>query len=550
MPVFHVQENPSSPATRGIASVLSRICLVLERSPWLGFPLIILVYLPYALETSRHRPLWHDELFTFWIAQAPTLATMWTDLRTLDLNPPLVYVLTRLSFYWFGVSTLTTRLPEIFGLLIALLAIFQFVRTRLGTVFGLFTVTLLIGSDISELGVDARPYSLVLGFLALALVSWQSVTISGQTGRNRLIAIPLIFLAVAGMLLSHIFALLAVAALGIAEIGRQFRNRKLDLPILMALALPLAAVITYLPMLRNHSASIFPQDFQPTIKTIFIFYIVSIARELIAICLAAACALVFLRLGLLCPAPPLRGPRWFFTLPEWWLIIGLMVAPLLLLMELIITHGAFFSRYGAIESVGVALIATAILARWTIRNGHPDGRAALLGCLVALAMSGAWTALPRQLAHHTLIPTAHNSEPVLKACQACAQTESLDPSIPLVDASGLTFVEMNHREDALTLSRLFYLTDPSASKTIAHANIFEQEAQVAQAFHFAARVEPYAVFLAHHTHFFVFGTYDYPEDWLLRKLIADHADIRVVSRTFDDYRNTELYEVRIAPESK
>ena len=218
--------------------------------------------------------------------------------------------------------------------------------------------------------------------------------------------------------------------------------------------------------------------------------------------------------------------------------------------ELMVTHGAFFPRYGAIASIGVALLATALLARWTIRNQSPDPRAALLGCLLVLAMSGVWSALPAQFAQHTVIPLSRNSEPALKQCQACAQTAALNPMIPLVDASGLAFVEMNHREGPETLSRLFYLTDPAASEAYAHANIFEHEAQVAQAFGFAGHVEPYTTFLAQHPHFFVFGTYDYPEDWLLRKLTADHAEIRVVTHTADDYKNTELYEVRLAPESK
>ena len=188
MPVLPVIQPPSSPKS-GIAHRLGRISAALERSPWIAFALIFLIYVPYALETSRHRPLWHDELFTYWISQAPTLAAMWTDLRTLDLNPPLVYLLTRLSFHCFGVSTLSTRLPEIAAFLIALFALFHFVRTRLGVAFGLFAVTLLIGSDISELGVDARPYSLMLGFLALALIAWQSATEAAQVKGKRHLAV-------------------------------------------------------------------------------------------------------------------------------------------------------------------------------------------------------------------------------------------------------------------------------------------------------------------------------------------------------------------------
>jgi hypothetical protein len=392
----------------------------------------------------------------------------------------------------------------------------------------------------------------MLAFLGLALVAWQkavSPRIASLNWKHHP-SVILLFFAVLGMLLSHIFAVFAVASLILGELARTRLQHKPSLPVALAILLPLLAVLSYIPMLRNHAAAIYPEAFQPTWETIQTFYFTSIDAELLALCLTALTVLLIL--GVTQPRAILSNPapRWFFTSPEWVLLAGLFFAPLILLIRLMLTHGAFFSRYGAVETIAVVLLATALLARWTNHNGDLNPSAALLGVIIVLSTSGMLSAIPHEIAHHNLLPTIANSEPQREDCEVCGNVAAIDPTLPLVDASGLTFVEMNHRESPATLAHIFYLTDHAASAGFAHANIFEHMAQVARAFHFAGHVQPYESFVAQHPHFFVFGTYEYPEDWLLRKLTADHADIRVLDPVDDSYVNREVYEVRIAPPSQ
>ena len=136
---------------------------------------------------------------------------MWADLRTHDLNPPLAYLLTRWSASeWFGVNTLATRLPELLFFVVMMLGTyFRFTR-RMGALFGLFAVALLVLGKTFELGFEARPYTLLLGFLALALAAWQEATVAGK----RRAGLALLGIAAnAGMLLSHIFSVPAIGAL-------------------------------------------------------------------------------------------------------------------------------------------------------------------------------------------------------------------------------------------------------------------------------------------------------------------------------------------------
>ena len=165
----------STPLARAPARFLTRLAHFLENHAWISVFLLSVVYLLSALSGSRSKPLWHDELFTYWIAQAPNWRALVGELRVIDLNPPLVYIATRASFRLFGVSTLTTRLPEIFAFLVAMLSIYRIVQRRAGVLYGCLAAALFMGGLASELSIEARPYAFLLAFLGVAFAAWQSL---------------------------------------------------------------------------------------------------------------------------------------------------------------------------------------------------------------------------------------------------------------------------------------------------------------------------------------------------------------------------------------
>ncbi len=518
-----------------MAHLLLRVASDLEQHPKLACLALILVYMPAVLAASHGRLLNHDELFTLYISRAQSLHDLFRDIRLIDLNPPLSYLLTRLSLRLIPAEALACRLPEMLAFLVAMLTLFTFVRRRMGTLFGLLAAALFFSSLAGEVAVLARPYALLLAFFMLALVHWQSAVDPRQ---RRAVALLALVLSVAAMLLSHVFALLAWSALAAAELARSLRRRRPDLPVVLALTLPLVAGLTYLPLLRNHAASSFPLAFQPTGEDVFVFYFSHIDRELTTLWLTAVAILLLLG------RRRLRGSSTFFFTPaEWTAIIVVFALPAVQIALLMHTHGAFFPRYGVVACLAAALLATSFLAWWTAR----DLRAALLASIIALLISGqvnlAFDGLPIFFNRHPL----RASEPAIEPCQVCALADSIDPTLPLVDSSGLTFLEMDHRESAELLRRVFYLTDPAASTQFAHATIFEGMPLERELFPIRSHVEAYPNFVREHPHFFVYGQYDYPEDWLLRKLQADGADLRVRGRVDAQYRDRELYEVTTPP---
>lgn len=518
--------------------MLSRLAASLESHPLLAYLLLTLLYLLAALYASSQKLLWHDELFTWYIAGAPSLPAMFHDIRTIDLNPPLSYLLTRASFHLFGHNALACRLPEIAGFLLAMLALASFVRRRSGVLYGILAASLLFSSLAGELAIEARPYGLLLGFTCLGLVAWQRAR---ETTTSRSVGLLLLPLSAAGMLLSHVFGLLPWAVLGGAELVRVLRSSKprhLDWTATLLWIVPLACCLSYAPMLQNHAASAYPAALQPTGEDVFLFYITHVARELITLWLTALGVLLLLG------RRHLRGSLGFrLTVPEWTVVIGLLVLPSLLIADLMHAHAAWFPRYGVVASVGVAILASVFLCWWTACDPRP----ALLATIISLLISGQVASAASSLVHlhpRHLFATSNAPIPV---CEVCAITTDLDPNLPLVDASGLTFLEMDHCASSAELHRVFYLTDHAAALTYAHATIFDGMALEAQLFPIRAHVAPYQQFLAEHPHFFVLGQYDYPEDWLLRKLSADGADIRVRGRVGGPYKDHELYEVIVSP---
>ena len=125
---------------------------------------------------------------------------------------------------------------------------------------------------------------------------------------------------------------------------------------------------------------------------------------------------------------------------------------------------------------------------------------------------------------------------------------AVDSNLPFVAASGLTYVEMNHRESKDFLDRVYYLTDHEAAIRYAHATLFENESVVKETFHYPSHVESLAAFEAEYPKFLVLGTIDYPEDWLLRKLQADGDTVRLLGTAETSYKDKTLYEVTVSHE--
>jgi Dolichyl-phosphate-mannose-protein mannosyltransferase len=543
--------------------------LFADNHGWLLFAAICLSCGWGAMNAMVVRHLNHDELFTFYIAQAPSLGELLKISHTVDLQPPLAYLLVRLSFAIFGVSSWACRLPFLVAYFVSSAIVFYFLRRLLSPTYGLIGTLLLWSNPLAYLAREARPYSILLCFTTLMLVSWYlAVAVEGWAGRSK--ALALVMASGFGLLLSHVFGLLVYAAFFVAEVLRFAIRRKADWTLWAMLLVPLCSVVTYLPLLHNHSTILFAKEYHVTPILLLSFYWESI-RFLIT-------PLAFI--ALLAALWPLWRTEVQVTMPVisratyisfGFLLTVISLMPLAIGILLGRMGTAFFNRYGVVWLVPLAIVPALILGYCTGRN-RIAGLAAVLMLTVMLVFNTAGKAwlvdqvsnlVPPGAAAKALYvvcpppiipvhypPTPRYLEAELATAPFISHLDSVAPELPMVANTGLTFVEVDHQETAQVAQRLYMLTDEEAASTIAHDTVFAHYEEVKQAFPvIRGKVEPYQAFIAAHPRFVVLGAYNNPQGWLLRKLDRDGANLRVIGTCTGYSEDCQIYEVSVRPDN-
>ncbi|MGA8029467.1 MAG: glycosyltransferase family 39 protein [Bryobacteraceae bacterium] len=482
---------------------------------------VILLYLAMtAFSAQRH--LWHDELFTYYIAKSPSMTQFWQALR-LDLNPPLSYLLVRGSLSVLGDNSYAVRFPFIVAFLVGSLCFYSFVSRRLRPAYGLLAMLVFWSTPFFYLSNEARPYGLIIGFFGMAMLAWQRAI---EPGRSR-VTLLMFALAVTGMMLSHFFTLFYITPFCLAELLRWRRSRRFDLPLWAALVLPLLILCFYLATIRSYQAALFPPSFQASPLKIVRFFYETLSPESLALLLAicAGLSMVFRR------QPPRTETKALMTSPEAAFTAGLLLIPVLINLAQMRSHGVTFPRYSAPAVFAYGLLLAFFLAMHTNANRL----AASVACCILLAWLAAANIVPPALT--VLRASRANSTASVRP----PSIQQVRPDLPLVAASGLAFLELDKYSDASTVSRLYYLTGGELAIRYAHATLFEGFPVVKRYFPIRAHIEPYPQFVAEHPQFLVAGTPDYPEDWLLRRLLDIHATLQYLG-DFPEGRG-ELYQV-------
>ena len=226
----------------GLAETLRDGC---ERHRFLLLGLVSVVYFAATSVLASRKPMWNDELFTYFIAQAPTLSGIWSALLTgADQSPFPFYVLTRWSLDLFGVNEWAVRMPEMVGVWGAGVCLFHIVAHRNSAMYGFVAMLLLFVTGANFYSYEARPYGLVLLFSASSWLCWQMAT--ERRSRWPLLGV---FGSLAGALCSHYYAVLVFIPLGIAELVRSYDRRRMDWAMWLAICGALAPLLVFLPLI-------------------------------------------------------------------------------------------------------------------------------------------------------------------------------------------------------------------------------------------------------------------------------------------------------------
>ncbi len=205
------------------------------------------IYFALTLTIATTKPLWNDELFTFYISRRPTLGAVWSALLTgAEQLPLFFYVLTRAATGLLGSSPAAFRVPEMLGFWLMSICLFWFVRARTSVAWGLIAMTFPLLTAAFEYAYEARPYALVLGFCALALCFWQAAT----EGRFRSVSLPGLCFSIAAAISCHYYAVLGVGAIVFGEFVRTVTRKKLDIKVTAACILGFVPLLLFRPLIH------------------------------------------------------------------------------------------------------------------------------------------------------------------------------------------------------------------------------------------------------------------------------------------------------------
>jgi hypothetical protein len=567
-----VQSAASRPSPFASVRLIRALARFVDSHGWIVFTAVSSACAWLRLRTFDSRHLDHDELYSYYIAQAPTLKQLLLLTRTVDLHPPLSYLLIRISFALFGVSSWSCRLPSVIAILCTAALVFWMARRILTSLYGIIAVLVFWSVPFTYQADEARPYSLLLCFTALMLASWYRATEVRDTGAtSRRWALLTMAVAGFGLLLSHVLGVLPYAAFFGAELVRLRIRRKPDWSLWIALLAPAISVLTYLPLFRSHAAILFTEQYRVTPMRIVNCYLRSITFLVIPLLVAALIAFLW-------PKQPQGrsqqesettrlGSRWAALAPLTFLLGSLYLVPVAVAIIFAHTGTAFFDRYAFVAIIPISLTPALVLGLRTQRNQMAALAVALvLGAVLVLNTTGKpWlieqlaNLAPPRVAAFALNAFAAPpivTEPVvpmvperlqaaLAAAPVVSDLDAIDPDLPLVANTGLTFLEIDQEADAELTARLYLLNDRQAATAIAHDTVFENYDRVKRVFPIRGQVAPYCAFIGEHPRFLALGAYNHPQGWLLKKLDRDGANLHLIGVYRGITEEAQLYEVTV-----
>jgi hypothetical protein len=550
--------------------LLRAISRFVETHGWVAFAVVSTICGWIRLGGFASRSLDHDELYTFYIAQAPTLRQLLALTRSVDLHPPLSYLLVRASFAIFGVSSWSCRLPSVLAFFFTVALVFWLAKRVLSPLYGIISVLFFWSVPFTYQADEARPYSLLLCFTTVMLVSWYRATETPDSkfiSSERRFALLTLTAGGFGLLLSHVLGIVPYAAFFAAEVVRFSIRRKPDWSLWTALLAPTISGLTYLPLIRTHSGILFTDEYHASPMRIVSFYSWSVRFLPIPLMLVALLACLWPRVRRRVSQDQRQAIPPATLCPLGFLLGCLALIPLGVGVLFAHTGTAFFDRYGIVVIIPIVLIPVLLLGYRTQRNQMAGiAVAVLLSVTLFLNTAGKiWLieqlgnlASPR-VARYTVnvlaLPTiitgrvkprvAPHLQTALDAAPAVSNLDAIDPDLPLVANTGLTFLEIDHQGDAELTRRLYLLNDRQAAASIAHDTVFENYDRLTKVFPIRGKVEPYCAFISQHPRFLALGAYNHPQGWLLKKLDMDGADLHIIGTYAGLTEEAQLYEVTV-----
>ncbi len=481
-------------------------CADATEKHWLfGLVLFTAAYAAVTIARSLTKPLWFDELFTFYISRLPTVSDR-LPVAMYDGHPPLFYALTHASMRLFGELSLAARLPEMIAFWLLCISLFLFTRRRCPAIYAFLALLLPLQTLAYEYAFEARPYGIVLGMGGLSLLAWQSAA----EAKHRLAWLALLAASIAVAVSSHFYGLQIVAPVLVGEAVRTWQRRKVDWGAAVAVAAGVAPVPFLLPIARGIVAAQFsPTKLTghfatgPSLPALPAFY-EGLLQPLVV---PFAIAFVVLALSSLVRAEgskqeePVRRrtPLW-----ESAALVTYLFVPPCVLLGTALTTNYFQTRYAISAVIGVAGLFPCLLSAGC-------GKRALAPLALTAGVLLVWVG-------HTQVPPLQWSG-LSAGLTAESPLYPKQDDLPIAVGGAGEFLQLAHYSPPAVAARLYYLTDvPNSRRT--HRPIGEASLAGARQV-MPGHVAEYGPFVRTHTKFWVYGSFPSGFGWLPSRLMAE-----------------------------
>jgi hypothetical protein len=220
-----------------------------QQAAYVFLGLLVAYAVVRGIRTATVRPFWFDEVYTLVIAQQPTLRDLWTVWKHgIDAEPPLFFLIERLMLTLPIAKEVSLRLPSIAAFCGILVCVFVYLRRRSGDFVAFVCALVLLSTSLFHIYlIEARPYALMVGCIAFALVCYQRLP-----SRNYTI---LFFVSLLIAELLHYYAVFAMIPFWIAESVFSLKSRRFRWGVwggLVCAALPLVVSLSWLLTIRKY----------------------------------------------------------------------------------------------------------------------------------------------------------------------------------------------------------------------------------------------------------------------------------------------------------
>jgi hypothetical protein len=195
---------------------------------------------------SHYHLLWADEFGVLDTVGISSIARyIHLQLTTPVVPDPLVYsIFAHSCIRLFGAGAFAIRLPSMCGYLLMQVCLYYFVRRIASERAATFALAFPALMGVSSYAVQARPYGLLLGLSALAMLSWQTVK---RNDSRRTLALFALSLSLILAVNTHYYGVLLFIPLCGAESIRILERRGMDVPVLLSIGAGMAGILILLP---------------------------------------------------------------------------------------------------------------------------------------------------------------------------------------------------------------------------------------------------------------------------------------------------------------